>query len=113
MNRITVPIKLHTTHHDQGTYLSNLYFEYRGNNYHLQGGTRDTIHVFTESIGIYVLTINKAFGYMGLNAYMAPEPDPINSLFLHSTKEIREYLGAKWESLKPENIVTKLIEYLY
>lgn len=113
MNRITVPIKLHTTNHNQGTYLCNLCFEYRGNNYHLQGGTGSIVHIFTAGVALYVLAINEEHGYMGLNAYMAPEPDPINCLFLHSSKEIREYLGAKWESLKPEIIVTKLIEYLY
>ncbi len=113
MNSITVPIKLHTTNHDQGTHISNLYFEYRGNNYHLQGATGATIHVFTAGVVIYTLSINKEHGYIGFNSYMVPEPDPINSLFLHSTKEIREYLGAKWENLKPESIVIKLIEYLY
>lgn len=114
MNQITAPsIKLHTIQENQGTYLNNLYFEYRGNNYHLHGRTTDTIYIFTESIGIYVLTINKALGYIGLNSYMAPECDPINSLFMHNTKEIREYLGFKWEDMKPETIVKKLIQYLY
>lgn len=113
MNPITVPIKLHTTNHNQGTYLSNLCFEYRGNNYHLQGGTGSIIHVFAAGVAIYTLSINKEHGYLGLTAHIASEPDPINNLYLHSTKEIREYLGAKWESLKPESIVTKLIEYLY
>lgn len=114
MHQITAPsIKLHTIHKAQGTYLNALYLEYRGNNYHLHGGTRDTIHAFTESIGIYVLTINKAYGYIGLNSYMTPEPDPINSLFLRNHPEIREYLGSTWEGLKPETIVQRLIHYLY
>lgn len=114
MQQITSPIiKLHATNEHQGTYLDTLILEHKGNYYSLHGGTRDTIHVFTAGVAIYVLTINKALGYMGLNSYMAPESDPINSLFLHNTKEIREYLGAKWESLKPETVVIKLIEYLY
>jgi hypothetical protein len=114
MNQITSPlIKLHTCYQHQGTYISALILEHNGNMYHLQGGTRDTIYIFTESIGIYVLTVNKALGYMGLNSYMVPESDPINSLFLHNNKEIWEYLGIKWESLKAETIVRKLMEYLY
>lgn len=114
MNQITSPtIKLHTNPQDQGTHLNTLILDYKGNYFNLHGGTGDTIYVFTAGVAIYVLTINKALGYMGLNSFMAPEPDPINSLFLHNTKEIRECLGAKWESLKAETIVKKLIQYLY
>ena len=114
MHQIISPsIKLHTIPQNQGTYLNTLTLEHNCNNYHLQGGTRDTIHVFTESLGIYVLTINMALGYIGLNSYMSPEPDPINSLFLHNIKETREYLGSKWESMKPATIVNQLIQYLY
>jgi hypothetical protein len=114
MNQITSPsIKLHTCYQYQGTYVSALILDHNGNYYHLHGSTRDTIYIFTESIGIYVLTINKALGYIGLNSYMSPEPDPINSLFLHNNREIREYLGSKWEQLKPETIIKRLMEYLY
>ena len=114
MHQIISPsIKLHTIPQNQGTYLNTLILNHKGNYYSLHGGTRDTIHVFTESIGIYVLTINKALGYIGLNSYMSPEPDPINSLFLHNIKETREYLGSKWENMKPVTIVNQLIQYLY
>ena len=114
MHQIISPsIKLHTIPQNQGTYLNTLILNHKGNNYHLHGGTRDTIYVFTESIGIYVLTINKSLGYMGLNSYMVPECDPINSLFLHNHQEISEHLGNKWESMKAESIVKKLIQYLY
>jgi hypothetical protein len=113
MNQITTPnIKLHTCYQYQGTYINSLILNHNGNNYHLQGGTRDTIYVFTESLGIYVLTINKALGYMGLNAYMVPEPDPINSIFLHSPHEIKETLGHKYESLSPVKIVSRLRDLL-
>lgn len=114
MHQITSPsIKLHTIPKDQGTYLNTLTLEHKGNYYSLHGGTRDTIYVFTESIGIYVLTVNKGLGYMGLNSYMAPESDPLNSLFLHNHQEINEHLGNKWEQMKAETIVKKLIQYLY
>jgi len=113
MNQIQPNIKLHTIPTDHGTYINALIFEHQGNNYHLHGGTRDTIYIFTESIGIYVLTVNKAAGYMGLNSFMVPECDPLNSLFLHNHHEIREYLGSKWESMKPLAIVQKLIKCLF
>jgi hypothetical protein len=49
---------------------------------------------------------------MGLNAYMTPEPDPINSIFLQSTRDITDTLGNKWEQLSLKTIVAKLINYL-
>lgn len=114
MNQIIAPsFKLHTCYQYQGTYINALMLHYNNNYYHLQGGTRDTIYCFTEATGIYVLTINKALGYMGLNSYMTPEPDPINSVFLHNFQEIKETLGPKWEYLQPLTIVQKLINYLY
>ena len=113
MQLITPTIKLFTSKDDTGIHINSLILEHNGNNYHLHGGTRDTIYVFTESIGIYVLTVNKALGYMGLNSYMSPEPDPINSLFMHNHQETGEYLGNKWEQMKAETIVKKLIQYLY
>lgn len=114
MTQITPKIRLFTYQESikTGTNIRSLVLEHQGNNYHLHGGTRDTIHVFTESLGIYVLTINKGIGYMGLNAYMTPEPDPINSIFMHSPHEIKETLGAKWEQMTPETIVQRLLDYL-
>lgn len=88
-------------------------FNHNCHSYHFQGRTTDTICIFTESIGIYVLTINKAVGYIGLNSYMQPEPDPINSIILHNCQEIRETLGVKWEGMRPIAIVQKLISCLY
>jgi hypothetical protein len=91
----------------------SLVFSHNCNNYHFQGRTTDTIYIFTESIGIYLLTVSKAHGYIGLHIFMVPESDPLNSLFLHNHQEITEHLGNKWENLKPETIVKKLIQYLY
>jgi len=114
MNQITEPsIRLHTSYQSQGTHVTSLILTYNGNNYHLEGGTGDTIHVFQESVVLYVLNINRRLGYIGLNAYIAPEPDPINSLFLSSIREIREYLEASWENLEPEGMVKLLVHYLY
>lgn len=97
---------------DSGLQLMSLVFSHNCNNYHLQGKTTDSIYIYTEGLGIYVLTVNKALGHIGLNSYMAPEPDAINSMYLYSI-EIREYLGSKWEDMKPISIVQKLINHLY
>jgi len=115
MNKITPSIKLlsYQESQDTGLQLRTLILKYKGHYYHLHGGKRDTIHVFTESIGIYVLTVNKGLGYMGLNSYMTPEPDPINSMYKHTPQEIKEYLGNKWELLSAKTITMKLINYLY
>jgi hypothetical protein len=40
-----------------------------------------------------VLTLYTEKGYLGLNAYMAPEPDPINTVYLYSEQEIIKVLG--------------------
>jgi hypothetical protein len=115
MNQISPNIRLFTYQESQaaGLQIRCLVLNHNSNNYHLEGGTSDTIYVFTESICLYVLTINKRLGYLGLNAYMVPECDPINSFFLHSNRDICEYLGKNWEVMKPETIVKRLIEYLY
>jgi hypothetical protein len=63
-----------------------------------------------QGIGNLLMTPNK--GYMALNVYMTPEPDPINSIFLHSPHEIKETLGHKWESLSPIKIVSRLRDLL-
>jgi hypothetical protein len=114
MNPITPSIRLlsHQESLEAGIQIRTLILEHQGNNYHLHGGTRDTIHVFAEGLAVYVLTINKRLGYMALNSYMTPEPDPINSMFLHNYQEIRDTLGRNWEQMKPETIVMRLIEYL-
>jgi len=95
-----------------GIHINSLILEHNGNNYQFPGGTNDTIHVFTESIALYVLTVNKSHGTMCLNAFMQPESDPINSVYLHTLKDIKETLGDKWEQLSPKAITLKLINYL-
>jgi len=115
MIQISPTVKLFTYRgsYESGLQIMSFMFSHNCNNYHFQGRTTDTIYIFTESIGIYVLTVNKGLGYMGLHSYMTPESDPLNSLFLHNHQEITEYLGSKWESMKAESIVKKLIQYLY
>jgi len=113
MTAITPTIKLFTSHKDTtGIHINSLILEHNGNNYQFHGGSNDTIHVFTESIALYVLTINRSAGTMGLSAFMSPEPDPINSVHLHNPKDIKEILGAKWEQLSSKTIAMKLINCL-
>jgi hypothetical protein len=112
MTAIKPTIKLFTSSNDTGIHINSLILVHNGNNYQFNGGSNDTIHVFAQSIALYVLTINKALGTMALNAFMSPEPDPINSVYLHTPKDIKETLGAKWEHLTPKAITMKLINRL-
>src|SRR6185369_2540682 len=114
MNQITPVIRLLTYQEspEAGIQIRTLILEHNSDCYHLQGGTRDIIHVFTQGLGIYVLTINKRYGYMALNSFMVPEPDPINSLFMHNYDDITRTLGNKWEQLSPLTITNRLINQL-
>ena len=75
MTAIIPAIKLYTSKDNSSIHINSLFLEHKGNNYQFQGGTNDIIHVFTESIALYVLSINKSNGTMGLNAFMSSEPD--------------------------------------
>lgn len=90
-----------------------LMLEHQGHSYVLNAGNSDIVTVFEESVCLYVLTVNKRLDYVGLDAYMPAEPDPVNTVFLHSATEISQTLGNKWESMSPNTIATRLINYLY
>ena len=112
MTPITPILKLHTHQDSNGIHISSLIMKHQGNNYHLYAGTKDTIYIFSQSIALYVLNVNRESGTIGLNAYMSPEPFPINSFYMHSTKEIVDVFGPKWEQLPALDITMKLINYL-
>jgi len=112
MTAITPTIKLFTSNKDTGIQINSLIMEYNGNNYHFHGATNDTIHVHQESIALYVLIINKGNGTMSLQAFMVPESDVINCIYLHTPQDIKETIGAKWEQLSPKAITMKLIDCL-
>lgn len=112
MNQIAPIIKIYVTHEQQGSYIKNLILIHEGNNYHFPCRTEDTIYVFTKSICIYLLTINRAEGAISLYTFMQPEPDYLNSVTLHNLEEIREILGDKWETMEPVDIVSMLLELL-
>ncbi|WP_224961833.1 hypothetical protein [Geomonas subterranea] len=105
-------LKLHTHQDKEGIYINSLIMKHKGNNYHLYASTKDFIYIFSESIALYALTINREHGTIGLNAYMSPEPFPINSFYMHSTKAIKDVFGPKWEQLPALDITMKLIDYL-
>jgi hypothetical protein len=89
-----------------------LILEHQGKSYQLHAGLSDKIHVFEQSIYLYVLTINNALGYIGLDAYLPNEQDPINTIFLHSEYQFTDYLGIKWRQLSPATIAKRLSNYL-
>lgn len=109
---ITPTLKLHTHQDKECIHINSLIMKRKGNNYHLYAGTKDTIYIFCESIALYVLTVNREHGIIGLNAYMSPEPFPINSFYMHSLKEIKDLFGPQWEQLPALALVQKLIGYL-
>lgn len=115
MQRVIPKIRLLTYQQspESGTEVMALILEHKENNYHLSGGTGDIIHVFTSGAAIYVLVIDKTNSTIRLSSFMTPEPDCINHFALHNNNHIREYLGNKWENMKPEAITIKLIQYLY
>jgi hypothetical protein len=86
--------------------------EHQGKTFNLNAGKSDTVHVFTSSIILYVLTINRPLGYIGLDAYYPSEEDPINTVFLHSDYQFTETLGSKWKHMSARTIAIKLTNYL-
>jgi len=112
MTAITPELKLHMHQEQDGTHINSLIMKHRGNNYHLYAGTKDTVYIFSQPIALYVLTVNREHGKIGLAAYMSPEPFPLNTFYLHTTKHIISILGPKWEQLPAIDITMKLIDYL-
>ena len=92
--------------------LNSLYLIHNENHYQFPGGAGDTIFAFTERLAMYVLTINNETSTVGLNAFMVPEPDPINSIYLHKTKDIEGALGRGWRELSPVVVVEQLMDLL-
>ncbi len=114
MHQIKPTIKLFTSQ-DEDTNaitINNLYLDHQDNHYQFPGGTNDAIYVFTQSIAIYILSSNEVNGTMALNCFMVPEPDPVNSIYLHNQQHIERALGHGWNELSLATIVEKLIDLL-
>jgi hypothetical protein len=96
-----------------GLHSTGLILEHQGKTFNLNAGKSDTVHVFASSIILFVLTINRPLGYIGLDAYYPSEEDPVNTVFLHSDYQFIEVLGSKWKQMSPRTIAIKLTNYLY
>jgi len=60
MQALKPTLQLHTREeNDNGICINSLIMKHNGNNYHLYANTKDTIYIFSESIALYVLTVNK------------------------------------------------------
>jgi hypothetical protein len=94
-----------------GLHNTGLVLDYQNRSYILNAGSSDVLEVFTQSIGLYVLTLNSYAGYVGLDSYVLSEAEPINTVFLQEY-EVVELLGSKWKDLSTRTIAIKLIEYL-
>lgn len=95
-----------------GLYSRGLKLEYQGSDYNLNAGLSDKVYIFSKSIGIYVLTINRSLSYIGFDVYMPKEQDPINTVFIHSEDLIIDCLGRNWNRLSPSMIAERLVDYL-
>ena len=113
MTAITPTIKIFTSNKDNASiHINSLILDHNGNNYQFPGGAGDTIHVYQQSIALYILIINETNGTMGLHSFMVPEPDPLNSVYLHTLTEIVNVFGVHWNDLSPLAIVLELIDRL-
>lgn len=112
MTAIIPTIKLFTSQNHDSITINNFILEHKGNNYQFYGGTNDTIHVFAESIALYVLTVNRSNGTMGLSSFMSPQSDPVNGIYLHTPGQVTERLGDNWDHMPAKDIVKALIDYL-
>jgi hypothetical protein len=95
-----------------GLHSRGLILEYQGKSYRLNAGTSDTVHTFQKSIVLYVLTSNRSLGYVGFDAYMPGEQDPINTIFFHTEQDMAGALGARWKQLSPRTMAVRLANYL-
>jgi hypothetical protein len=62
MTPITPELKLHIHQDKDGIHINSLIMKHKGNSYHLYVGTKDTIYISSQSIAMYVLTVNRQHG---------------------------------------------------
>lgn len=77
--------------------------------YRLSAGARDEIQVFRSGVTLYVLTINHHLDYVGLDAYIGSEQEPVDSIFLQGDWAISECIGNDWRILPLTSLATRLI----
>ncbi|PLX83670.1 MAG: hypothetical protein C0617_11085 [Desulfuromonas sp.] len=76
-----------------------LLMDYDCISYRLSAGTTDDIHTFKSGATLFVLTVNTRLDYIGFDAYIGKEEDPIDSIFLQDSHAIEEVLGRAWRSM--------------
>lgn len=89
-----------------------LAIDHKSITYRLSGGTMDIIHVFESGPNLFVLSINRTLSYVGLDAYVGEESDPVRSAFFQYEWELYEYVGRNWRDLTPVTLTEKLIYHL-
>jgi hypothetical protein len=87
-----------------------LILEYECVSYRLSAGTSDNIHVFRSGVTLYVLTINSRLSYVGLDAYLAGNEEPVDSIFLQGEWAIEGCVGDNWRSLSLTELLSRLIQ---
>ena len=92
-----------------GYYHQGLMLEHNCVSYRLSAGTTNNLHIFRSEVVLYVLTINTAMDYIGFDAYMGKEEDPIDSIFLQGDWAISECVGNDWRSLTLIDLTSRLI----
>jgi hypothetical protein len=85
--------------------------DYQGVSYRLSAGASDSIYVFRSGVTLYVLVVNDSLDYLGLDAYMQNEEDPIDNIFLQGEWVIQECLGCQWRRLSPVTIADRLTHH--
>lgn len=83
----------------------------QGGSYRLSAGNRDSINVFKSGVTLYVLVVSYSLDYLGLDAYMPNEEDPIDNIFLQGEWAIQECLGCQWRKLSPATIADRLMHH--
>ena len=105
--RIMTPEETRTTGHKT----SSRVIEYGETIIPITAGSGDRIYVYMESTVLYVLNINHSFEYIGLEIFDAASGEEYDSIFIHNSWELYEYLGSLLSELSPEIIVKKFREF--
>ena len=113
MTRITPPIRPITPEEIRTARLINAgsVIEYEGATIPITAGGRDRIYVYKESTVLYVFNIDQRFEYIGMEILDAASGEQYDSLFIHNSRDLYDYLGNLWEELPPDIIVKKFREF--
>jgi hypothetical protein len=91
---------------------SGAVIEYEGNTIPITAGGKDRIYVYKESTVLYILNIDQRFEYIGMEILDSASGEQYDSLFIHNSVELYDYLGSLWEELLPETVINKFRQFL-